>query len=116
MRFEVWQGKFPALFPEYPACGFELPPGWATTVEALCEKLEPLAAATGAKCAQIKEKFGGLRFYLHGGNDEMFSLIHEAESISLKVCERCGALGRLRAGGWVKTLCDTCDAVRARTS
>lgn len=60
------------------------------------------------KAAQVKEKFGGLRFYMTHGNDEIFSLISEAESKSYKTCEECGEPGDQKDTGWVKTLCDSC--------
>lgn len=59
---------------------------------------------------QIKEKFGGLRFYY--GLDEVGSdpgvadLIERAEQIAARICELCRAPGRSRGGGWIKTLCD----------
>ena len=57
--------------------------------------------------AQIKEKFGGLRYYADGDVDEqMDGMIDFAESLSYTICEECGAPGKLRSGGWVRTLCD----------
>ena len=57
--------------------------------------------------AQIKEKFGGLRYYADGDIDEqMDGMIDFAESLSYTICEECGAPGKLRGGGWMRTLCD----------
>jgi hypothetical protein len=57
--------------------------------------------------AQIKEKFGGLRYYTDGYIDEqMDGMIDFAESLSYTICEECGAPGKLRGGGWMRTLCD----------
>lgn len=57
--------------------------------------------------AQIKEKFGGLRYYADGHIDEqMNGMIDFAESLSYTICEKCGEPGKLRSGGWMKTLCD----------
>jgi hypothetical protein len=56
---------------------------------------------------QIKEKFGGLRYYADGDVDEqMAGMIDFAESLSYTICEECGAPGKLRSGGWMRTLCD----------
>lgn len=61
---------------------------------------------------QIKEKFGVLRFYVSGAvGDYMMEAIMEAESLSARTCERCGAEGVVcvsRAGFWLKTLCPEC--------
>ena len=56
---------------------------------------------------QIKEKFGGLRFYYQGGNDEISGMVRMAELWAGHSCERCGNKGQRRQGGWVRTLCDT---------
>jgi len=57
--------------------------------------------------AQVKEKFGGLRFYMNQETPYMSGAIALAESMSYKVCETCGLLGSVRSGGYVRTLCDT---------
>ena len=56
--------------------------------------------------SQVKEKFGGLRFYIDGGTEEQLVMIDFAEAMSLKTCETCGDRGRSRGGGWIKVLCD----------
>lgn len=58
---------------------------------------------------QVKEKFGGLRFYLSGYTNPISNLITEAEKKSLKICEDCGNKGSIRKnGGWYKAECDEC--------
>ena len=70
------------------------------------------------RASQVKEKFGGLRFYMTHGTDEIFKLVNEAEALSYKTCEECGKPGEGRSDGWVHTLCDTChenwDEIRAK--
>lgn len=60
--------------------------------------------------AQVKEKFGGLRFYIEQGTREMTALIDEYESRSFTVCEECGAQARMcqTESGWYKTYCEVC--------
>lgn len=60
------------------------------------------------RAAQVKEKFGGLRFYMTHYTDEMSALIREAEQKAEQTCEVCGVVGESRGGGWIKTLCDSC--------
>lgn len=55
---------------------------------------------------QIKEKFGGLRFYYEGGDDQVSGMVRMAESWAAVTCEECGAPGKQQPGGWIKTLCD----------
>ena len=86
--------------------------GWLPLLNELCWKLDPLvkqhdlANERPFKVAQVKEKFGGLRFYIDGGTKEINALVAEAENKSYDVCEECGAPGKQRGGGWIKTLCD----------
>ena len=84
--------------------------GWHGIVRPLVEK----ANAEGASIAQIKEKFGGLRFYVDGGSDELHSMIDAAQERSAQTCEKCGKQGKRRSGGWIKTLCDEHETSRAR--
>jgi hypothetical protein len=58
---------------------------------------------------QIKEKFGGLRFYIGGGDEAIFERINEAERESYHTCETCGRPGQLRGDGWMVTICNTCN-------
>lgn len=90
-------------------------PGWRPMVIYLCQ----VCKAHGVSVAQVKEKFGGLRFYLGGVAveiaDEIFAIVDAAETMSYKICERCGDMGEPRKGGWIKTLCDKCETLdRAR--
>jgi hypothetical protein len=59
---------------------------------------------------QIKEKFGGLRFYYQGGDDYISGMVTMAETWAGSLCEDCGAIGERRSGGWVRTLCDKHEA------
>lgn len=59
---------------------------------------------------QVKEKFGGLRFYYHGGDDTVYGMVRMAESWADVTCEKCGDPGERRHGGWVRTLCDKHEA------
>lgn len=58
--------------------------------------------------AQVKEKFGGLRFYVDNCDDYVRGVISMAETMSLRVCETCGNAGKRRSDGWVRTICDGC--------
>jgi len=57
--------------------------------------------------SQVKEKFGGLRFYTNGYTDEVSGMIRMAEAMSYRTCEECGSPGRSNSYGWISTLCDT---------
>jgi len=141
------------------AFGFEVGNGWEPIVRRMCSRLSALAPVPVLD--QVKEKFGTLRVYHHGGpwgrlrwwlvpvvpawwawriwrwrrsRDPAAGwpaharhqwrvlgwhlraappaerIVREAEAASATVCERCGAPGRERPGGWIVTLCDRCAA------
>ena len=54
---------------------------------------------------QVKEKFGTLRFYYTGGDDQIYGMVRMAESMSGVTCEECGKPGTSTSGGWIKTAC-----------
>ncbi|MDP3792932.1 MAG: hypothetical protein Q8Q89_04375 [bacterium] len=93
------------------AFGFECGDGWFGLIKELCEKLRVLNLKD-FRVLQVKEKFGGLRFYVNCVElekaEEAYRLIDEAESKSLTVCEECGKPGKPNKIGWIKTLCDNC--------
>lgn len=80
-------------------------PGWHWLTQLLT-----LLADSEESCrvVQVKEKFGGLRFYTEGESKTLSDVIWAAEGLTQIICEECGKLGRSRPGGWVKTLCDKC--------
>ena len=103
--------------------GIECGDGWFAIVDRLCSACEneiavlvshDLDAKHWPRVAQIKEKMGGLRFYVKGLiSDQLRSQILQAEDDegeSYRTCERCGAAGKPRDGSWKHTYCDSCEA------
>ena len=94
-------------WPEWIECG----DGWHKIILDTHNQLKELDP--GYKINQIKEKFGGLRFYWQPSStmsDENWRICcrleTEAEDRSFKTCEVCGKPGHRRNNGWLKTLCD----------
>ena len=84
---------------------FECGKGWYPLIKELIEDL--IAMGWDKKICQVKEKFGGLRFYINSGSDEIHDRISKAENDSYEICEITGKPGKLRQDlGWWKTLCD----------
>jgi len=64
------------------------------------------------KIIQIKEKYGGLRFYVDGADNEIQAWIHFAESTSYDICQECGTNQNLgNTKGWIRTVCKPCSIV-----
>ena len=107
--------------------GFEHGDGWYNIIEAACRniqnhvdwkrKQEPYASMSHDEfdeihqpiAAQVKEKFGGLRFYVDNADDYTSGVIAMAESMSYKTCETCGSPGKQTGKGWIKTMCESCN-------
>lgn len=109
--FNYFQTKYPALFPSYPRAGFDLPEGWETLFEDLCQKLSALP--NPPICTQVKEKFGSIRFYVQDNmDDETFDIIYTAEQESAKICQSCGSKDNVenRGGCWIAHFCEKCWA------
>jgi len=98
--------------------GFEHGDGWFEILWRLCVDLEPLVTemerAWGHQfeVLQVKEKFGGLRFYVNcRRNEAIRQRIGIAADESFHTCEVCGQPGTLREERWIKTLCDEHDTL-----
>jgi len=93
------------------ADGFPHGNGWFNIVWKLCEDLEPFVAeaekATGRpfEVLQVKEKIGGLRFYVSHRTDAILQRIEAAQLESFRTCEVCGKPWKLR-DDCIRTVCD----------
>lgn len=104
--------SYPCLFAAHPPF-FGCSTGWFAIIDELCCKLEPLVKAHTFdfpfEVFDIKEKYGGLRFYTSSATDEMYDLITEYAEKSKKTCENCGSNdATIRNKGWITTLCGEC--------
>lgn len=97
---------------KYPRCGFDLPSGWVKLVDELIPKL--ITAGWDKDLHQVKEKFGGLRFYIGEGSEEVNRLINEAEDSSFKICIVCGSSENVTQapGFWIEYSCDECKKAK----
>lgn len=71
-------------------------------------------AAKVPVAVQVKEKFGGLRFYVQAATDKHYQYISFAESMSYRTCEECGNPGKTYTDGWHMTLCDIHAAMNGK--
>jgi hypothetical protein len=101
---------FPADKEDERIYGFECSDGWFDLISTLCESINrelEYDKELKVSVVQVKEKFGGLRFYTHGGNPKVDGMITLAETLSYRICETCGNKGEIRQDrAWWRTLCD----------
>lgn len=84
---------------------FHVKEGWFPLIKTLIEDLIKLG--WNKEVCQVKEKFGGLRFYVNDVSDECHNRIMKSEDMSYRICEVTGKDGKLRTDiGWYRTLCD----------
>jgi hypothetical protein len=98
--------------------------GWHNIVDELSKQISEIAKKYPStdgelriRVAQVKEKFGGLRYYVdyHNMNDDDIQqiefLIRNAEMKTFVICEDCGGNGEKVSPRryWMKTLCPDCQ-------
>ncbi len=111
--------KHPKMFSKSYG-GFAVGKGWYPILELLCANIQShidwrnreSEVVPQVVVEQIKEKFGGLRFYYQGGDEQVHGMVRMAEAWASIACEECGGIGKRRSGGWVRTLCDVHEAER----
>lgn len=86
-------------------CGASIGKGWYDVVVELDRQLAKLYPYYIID--QIKEKFGGLRYYVSDVGEEGYKLIDEAERKCEKICEVCGKPGKkVSPRGWLRVRCE----------
>lgn len=130
---DIFQQKDLPMTQSLMCFGFECGGGWYDLIDTLCRNIKhhveyhnenvdhwdeserPDWAPTeyiSVQAVQVKEKYGGLRFYVDGANEYVRGLISMAESMSYRTCEECGNPGKPNDKGWIITLCDSCRELR----
>lgn len=86
--------------------------GWANLLYVLCgaikdylETVEDEDFLKHFHVLRVKQKFGGLRFYVSRSDKVIYNMISEAEAASWEICEVCGQYGVPRPLAWITTLC-----------
>jgi len=136
---------FPSLFRgKRPRVASTLPPGWYELVFELCRDIDSIVRAEPERFSitQIKEKFGGLRFYFSiDGAEDIYADLRTPTGVrtivqesvgpimmdrvravaqaamrrSTSICQECGRPGsRSVHRGWAATLCDEHTGQRNR--
>jgi len=110
------QKDFKLLFCNYKNKLINCQDGWYDILRDLFTNIEEILVNNRAKpgsliFVDIKEKLGGLRCNIYGGEspwiEEIWKWIEDAEERSFTICEICGKPGSLRTDlSNMKTLCD----------
>ena len=90
-----------------------MPEGWRKAFgEQMCEEMREALIDEGRLddyvITDIKEKYGGLRWYSYGETERTIKIIHKYEELSHRTCIRCGAPATVVTTGWINPYCDDC--------
>jgi hypothetical protein len=101
--------RYPEFFCSAPLREIACLPGWLDLIDELCCTLKTHMDAhpelPPLKVRQVKEKFGGLRFYYAGGDTACREAVAAAEERSMSTCEVCGQTGTLGGEHWLSVRC-----------
>jgi len=103
--------------------GGETDDGWKELIEVCHRKLKYIDP--DYKIVQIKEKFGGLRYYFSTdlefgsiAHEIMADIVSSAERMAGRTCESCGTsrhredVENRSVRGWYKTYCANCFSIK----
>lgn len=108
----IFQNRFGDMRETAMCWGFDCGDGWFDLIDSLCMQITHHLKYNAESdtppfvCDQVKEKYGTLRFYGHGGDKKIWAFVWFAESYSGRICETCGKPGKIRGSGWYYTACD----------
>jgi hypothetical protein len=118
--------KYPKIFKPYNGNPNNVnwhgvPSGWLSTIDKLCACIQHYIdfhvsytkdgqyKPDQVTCSQMKEKFGGLRFYTDGHDEVIEGMISMAEHLCDYTCQDCGSEEDLGiTTGWITVLCRSC--------
>jgi hypothetical protein len=90
-----------------PFWGFGCGDGWFDLIDTLCHNLQRATKSGSPQVVaeQVKEKFGGLCFYVDSRDERQDGMIEMAESMSFLICDVCGDRGKKGGSGWIRVRC-----------
>lgn len=114
--YNIWTGEISEDYEYERTWADSIPRGWRLAFgDQMIEELSQLLrkySVEDYQILQIKEKYGGLRWYDNGfpriGFDEYNTWVYKYEGLSLGTCINCGkpAIGYTK--GWITPLCEEC--------
>ena len=112
LPYSVWSGKLRDDY-DYSYLWAEPEKGWNRVIfYPMMEEIRVAAKEDGIidrlRTADYKSKYGGLRFYIEGGNDKIHNIIHRYETLTENICEICGEPDVGSTSGWITPICKKC--------
>jgi rubrerythrin len=119
LSLSEWQDRIKKQYPylDFDVAECECGCGWSRLLEPLfayidCWNREESKGEHENRITieQVKEKFGGLRFYFTGGDDRFAGMVDMAELLSVHTCQVCGTMGDNK---YTMLRCPQCSAKEA---
>jgi hypothetical protein len=119
MEKELYKWQWIRTWDDEPLynCLKDLPVGWVKAfgqqmVDELNAILVKYNLVDEYSIAQVKEKFGGLRWYDNfttvSAAEEYYTWLQKYEDLSVQTCIVCGEPGTMRHTRWISPYCDIC--------
>lgn len=109
-----WTGAYPTDFDFSFTVLDALPDGWRTAFgEEICKEIMEELVLNNCvdeyRITQIKEKYGELHWYAHGGTERIHrEIVPKYEIMSRRICLICGRPATLISTGWIAPWCSVC--------
>lgn len=108
-QYNGWARTRDEIGEKVMGAGWGIGRGWLPIVEELDREIAEIDP--DYRINQIKEKFGGLRYYIELVTDDdeernhIHELVNEAEAKCDTICEICGEEGKISGKRWLKCRC-----------
>ncbi len=118
-NYKDLQTKYSTLFENFGRYGpVSCDEGWYDLIDNLCHAVS--THFPNVRVLQIKEKFGGLRFYTSSDDSNptlLRELLAKAENASFDICEICGQPGKTcnYTPSYIRTVCAECLEKKEQT-
>jgi len=105
------RNKYPKILGEVDIA---IPDTWINLIDQMCREIvnfhNLFPEFEYTRCVQIKEKFGGLRFYVESEYPEVSQIIRKYEELSFELCQECGCTDCevKPTTNWIMYLCQSC--------
>ena len=95
----------------------DMPEGWRKAFgKDMCEEIRQVLIKGGYlydyRVAQVKEKYGGIRWYDEGAPSSIYrelqDIIYKYEELSYRTCICCGRPATKISQSWISPFCDKC--------
>lgn len=116
-----WTGEVPSDYDYSYTELDDMPDGWRKAFgEQMCDEIEKELEKHNLqekyRIAQIKEKYGTLRWYDFGATEKILKeIIPKYEKLSAHTCINCGKPATKVTLGWISPYCDDCCPKRGRS-